>query len=238
MTSVLLALALASGTGPTDGESALSDAGVRRAIQQAVVDRMGDGARVRVDRLTVRAPAGTPDASLRAVPPAGARTGQPLRFALFAGAARVGSATATVTVTLPHVRLMSPLARDAAVTAGDTAVAIDVVHGVRLERLPGPAELVGARARRTMVAGQLLTYTDLNVAAAVRSGDDVEVVARVGAVEARGVGRVSGSGHVGDWVRVTRNGDRRLQPARVVAPGVVELKSAHHVRLASNGEAR
>jgi flagella basal body P-ring formation protein FlgA len=229
---------------PALGSPALgspADAAVRAAIERAVQERMGDDAHVTVRALVVRASADmaerttrpaqrhTPSAErqvLRAVPVPGARTGRPVLFGLFEGPRRVGSATATVTATLPHVRVSAPLSRDGVVTTAGTAVAIGVVDGVRLERLPSPAELVGARARRDVAPGEPVT------------GDEVEVVARVGSVEARGVGRVSGSGHVGEWVRVAGAGERRLQPARVVAPGVVELRTARHVRPPHGGGGR
>jgi flagella basal body P-ring formation protein FlgA len=51
----------------------------------------------------------------------------------------------------------------------------------------------------------------------------VKVVARVGALEAWGVGRATASGRVGDVVRITRGNARGLQPARVLSPGVVQV---------------
>jgi len=49
------------------------------------------------------------------------------------------------------------------------------------------------------------------------------MVSRVGAVEARGTGRASGSGYVGGRIRVSSGGKKTLRPARVVSAGVVEL---------------
>jgi flagella basal body P-ring formation protein FlgA len=57
----------------------------------------------------------------------------------------------------------------------------------------------------------------------VRAGDEVKVVARMGALEAWGVGRATASGGVGDVVRIRRGSARGLQPARVLSPGVVEV---------------
>jgi flagella basal body P-ring formation protein FlgA len=203
----------------------------RTAIERSVVERMGQGARVSVENLDVRVLEAVGATQLRAAPAPGARTGHRVPFGLFSGARRVGTATALVHVTVAHVRAASPIARDAVVAASDTAVSIGVVDGVRFERLPGPAELVGA--------GEPLTHASVLLEAAVQSGDEVEVVARVGRVEAHGVGRASGSGYVGDWVRVSSAGQRGLQAARVVAPGVVELTGhARPVRGARPGGKR
>ena len=69
----------------------------------------------------------------------------------------------------------------------------------------------------------MLSHAVVAVPDAVRAGDEVKVVARVGALEAWGVGRASGSGQVGDVVRITRGGARGLQPARVLSAGVVQV---------------
>ncbi len=57
----------------------------------------------------------------------------------------------------------------------------------------------------------------------VKSGDEVQVIVRMGPIEATGPGRASGSGRVGDVIRVGRSGTRTLQRARIVAPGTVEM---------------
>src|SRR5262249_20202623 len=147
------------------------------------------------DRLEVRAPDTVP-AALRAVLTPGARTGRLVSFVLFSGPARLGSATALVKVTIPHVRASRAVPRDSELTALDTADLVSDIDGALFERLPGPAELVGARVRRDVAAGEPLTHATVETAPAVRSGDTVEVIVRLGLVEARGVGHASGSGHV------------------------------------------
>jgi flagella basal body P-ring formation protein FlgA len=94
---------------------------------------------------------------------------------------------------------------------------------VRFEPLPRLDEVVGAHARRALGAGEVLSQSVVIVPDAVRAGDEVKVVARVGALEAWGVGRATGSGRVGDVVRITRGTARGLQPARVLSPGVVQV---------------
>lgn len=195
---------------------------VRAAIVRAVTDRMGDETEVVVERLTVSA-APSASGALRAVPPPGARTGRVVTFSVFDGVHRVGTATALVRVTLPHARAVVDVARDAVIGAADVAASRDVLNGVPFVRVPSLPEVVGAHVRRDVVAGEPLTSVTIRAGAVVRSGDTVEVISRWGTVEARGVGRASGSGRVGDEVRVSSPGQRTLRTARVVAPGVVEL---------------
>jgi flagella basal body P-ring formation protein FlgA len=194
---------------------------VRDAVTQAVARRFG----VAPDRVTVgelRAEADDAEA-LVAVPDPGARTGRPVQFALRAGSRRAGTAVAHITVTAPHVKVTTEVARDAAIAAAAVQEVDGDVGAVRFEPLPRLGEVVGAHARRPLVPGEVLSHAVVAVPDAVRAGDEVKVVARVGALEAWGVGRASGSGRVGDVVRITRGGARGLQPARVLSAGVVQV---------------
>ena len=202
---------------------AASDDTVRAAIAQAVAARFraASSAQVVVDDLRVDAtemPEG-----LVAVPDPGARTGRPAQFTLRAGGRHVGIAVAKVTVSVPHVRTTAAVDRDAAVTADVVQEQDGKVAGVRFEPLPRLDEVIGAHARRPLAAGEVLSQAVVIVPDAVRAGDEVKVVARVGALEAWGVGRATASGRVGDVVRITRGSARGLQPARVLSPGVVQV---------------
>jgi flagella basal body P-ring formation protein FlgA len=57
----------------------------------------------------------------------------------------------------------------------------------------------------------------------VKTGDAVQVIVRIGAVEAEGRAVASGSGNLGDIVRVTPPGTRRTLKARITGPGKVEI---------------
>ena len=196
--------------------------GVRDAIAQAVAERFRtSSAQVVVGELRVDAT--DADGVLVAVPDPGARTGRPAQFTLRAGNRRVGVAVARVTVSVPHVRTTAPVDRDAAVTAAAVQELDGEVAGVRFEPLPRLDEVIGTRTRRALAVGEVLSQAVVIVPDAVRAGDEVKVVARVGALEAWGVGRAAGSGRVGDVVRITRGGARGLQPARVLSSGVVQV---------------
>ncbi|HEY6507721.1 MAG TPA: flagellar basal body P-ring formation chaperone FlgA [Vicinamibacterales bacterium] len=220
MTPILWTLLALAALGAVDLAPPATSA--EAAIVRAVVDRMGEEADVVLEGLRVPA-GGSASGALRAVPPPGARTGRLVTFSLFEGTRRLGTATATVRVTLPHARTLVSVARDELIGATDVAVTRGVLDGVPFTRVPSILEVVGAQVRRDVVVGEPLTSVTIRVGPAVRSGDTVEVVSRFGAVEARGVGLASGSGRVGEEVRVSSPGQRALRTARVVGPGVVEL---------------
>jgi flagella basal body P-ring formation protein FlgA len=208
----------ALGASPASGLDA-----VRDAIARAVAERFRAASPAQVVVGELRVDATDTGGDLVAVPDPGARTGRPAQFTLRAGSRRVGLAVASVTVSVPHVRTTAPVERDAAVTAEAVQEQDGEVAGVRFEPLPRLDEVIGAHARRPLTAGEVLSHAVVIVPDAVRAGDDVKVVARVGALEAWGVGRASASGRVGDIVRITHGGARGLKPARVLSPGVVQV---------------
>lgn len=199
---------------------------VHDAVVAAVRARMGD-VQVRVVdlRTTMTGAAGLPSgrAILTAVPDPGARTGRSVQFTLRAGTQRAGSAVATVEVTAPHVRAARAFERDERLVADGLAVEEGAVTDVRFERLPGLDALVDNKTRRAVAPREVMTTAVVAVPDVVRSGDEVQVIVRMGPIEATGVGRASGSGRVGDVIRVGRAGTRTLQRARIVAPGTVEM---------------
>lgn len=192
---------------------------VRDAIVSAVRARMGD-VQVRVVDLRTDLAGGT---GLVAVPDPGARAGRPVQFTVRAGTRRAGSAVALVHVSAPHVRAARALDRDERIVADSLTAQDGDLVDVRFERLPGVEDLVDNQTRRAVAPGEVMTTAVVAVPDVVRSGDEVRVVVRMGPVEATGVGRASGSGRVGDVIRVGRSGTRTLQRARIVAPGTVEI---------------
>jgi flagella basal body P-ring formation protein FlgA len=195
---------------------------VREAITVAVQQRFGTAAPATVVLGDLQADV-TAAPGLVAVPDPGARTGRLVQFTLRSGTRRVGTAVATVTVSAPHVKAVAPLTRDASIVADAVAAVDGEVPDVRFEPLPQLDDVVGAQARRAVAPGELLSHAVVIVPDAVRAGDEVKVVARLGALEAWGVGRASGSGRVGDVVRITRRGAPGLQRARVLSAGVVQV---------------
>jgi flagella basal body P-ring formation protein FlgA len=198
----------------------LVSADVSAAIERSVVDRMGD-VQVVVQKVTtvVQGPAG-----LVAKMEPGARLGQPIRFVLTVDGKRVGSAVATLAVSGEAVRARRSLARGEEVASGDVETAVVELKNVMARRLPLIADIVGTRARRDIAAGELLTNALVIVPPAVRSGDEVRVMVTMGSVQVSGMGRASGSGQVGDTIRVLTASSRKPLSARITGRGAVEIK--------------
>lgn len=222
--SVLVPLVLAVLSTALEGATPLASE-VHAAIVASVRARMGQAAIVTVEGLDVRQ--ATSAAGLRAVPDAGSKVGGPMRFVLvdasLKGAVRrIGSADATVTVSVPHVRARLDISRRQVLASSDLAMGADDVGRVPLERLPTMAEAVGAAARRDLKPGALLTRAILALPPLVESGDEVVTIVRVGQVEARGRAIAAGTAAMGERVRVVIN--RRAFRGRVVGPREVEIQ--------------
>jgi flagella basal body P-ring formation protein FlgA len=123
-------------------------------------------------------------------------------------------------------------ARDEVITAADVDMARMELENVMLRRMPGLDDVVGRRARRDIVSGEVLTSALVTVPPAVRSGDEVLVTVTMGPVQVSGVGRASGSGQVGDVIRVhlrlestagVVSPGRKSLSARIVGRGAVEI---------------
>ncbi len=190
------------------------------AIAQSVASRLGADAQVTVATIATSV---KPEPGLQALPEPGARVGQAVRFVLTAGRLRRGVAVATVKVSGPHARAAQPIARDAALVAGDIEVIDGEWPSVPFTRLPAEEELVGLTARRDIAKGEPLTNTVLDVPALIRAGDVVTVTARVGRVEATGQATASTSGHRGDVIRVTPRPNGRSVRARITGQAAVEV---------------
>ena len=194
------------------------------AIVRSVQERMGEVRVAVVEVSGSRIP--NPDsriAGLIAMPEPGSRLGRPMRFILVANGARVGSVVANLEVTGAVVRSSRALARGEDV-ASDAVEVVDVeLKDILLDRLPTQDEIVGAQARRSIRAGEVLTDSAVLVPLVVKSGDEVRVSLSTGVIQLTSVGRASGSGHVGDLIRVLMPTSRKGLKARITGPGSVEI---------------
>jgi flagella basal body P-ring formation protein FlgA len=217
------AIALALSACPTFAVDAAAPAvppQIGEAIARAVAERIGGNANVIVSDVQTLA---TGHAALVASPEPGARTSTAARFTLYANGARVGTAVATVHVTARHARARRAIARGETLTAADVEDVDAALDDQPIRRVPVLADVIGARVKRNVIAGESITAVVIEVPPVVKSGDVVMATVRVGAVEAEGRTVASGSGHVGSIVRVTAPGTRRLLRARITGPGRVEI---------------
>jgi len=204
------------------------------AIARSVQERMGE---VRVEVLELSGPMGRRDDGARVrcegpevrcegprvVPEPGSRLGRPIRFIVFENGARTGSVVATLNVSGSVVRSSRSLARGEDVASDAVEVADVELKDILLDRLPTQGEIVGAHARRSIRAGEILTDSAVLVPLVVKSGDEVRVSVSTGAVKLTSVGRASGSGHLGDVIRVLMPTSRKGLKARITGPGSVEI---------------
>lgn len=191
------------------------------AIAAAVSRTLGGGAAVSVADLDTKVAA---EPGLTAEPEAAARLAKPSRFVLSVRGVRRGIARATVNARGGLVRAARTIAREEIIVSDAVETTVGELPVMTIRPLLADADVVGRAARRTIAVGEPLTATALRLPPAVRSGDQVAVTVRIGAVRVTGVGLASGSGRVGDTIRVMPpHSQRQLWPARVTGPGAVEI---------------
>jgi flagella basal body P-ring formation protein FlgA len=199
----------------------------RAAIVEAIRQRMGPGAEVQVDALTIR-PGGTA-AVAAARPDPGARLGRPMRFSL-ATPARDGNrlrwsaaAEAVVQVVVDHLHARAVIERGRTIEAGDVELVRHAVESGPLRAWPA-AEAVGrSRAIRDLAPGVCIPPSSLAGMPLVQAGQDVRVIARLGPVTATARLVAAESGDPGAVIRIVNPQSRRALRARVVAAGTVEV---------------
>jgi flagella basal body P-ring formation protein FlgA len=190
------------------------------AILASVREHVGSSAVVLVDEITTKV---TSEAGLVAEPDAAARLGQLARFMLSVNGKRRGMAIAKVTVRMPYPRAARSIARDEMLDVGAIAAVDSELTGLPMHALLTPDEVKGLKARRDIAKGEALTESALRVPPIVKSGDAVDATVRIGTVSVTTSGTASGSGQIGDVIRVMQPHSSRLLNARIVGPGVVEI---------------
>ena len=192
----------------------------REAIAAAVMHRLGVPASVTVLDVDTRVAS---EPGLTAQPDATARLRKPARFVMAVNGVRRGLAVATVTATTTYPRAARIIARDEEIGRDAVDFTVDELPAMPIRPLLDAREIVGLTARRTIAVGEPLTASVLRLSPVVKSGDAVDVTVRVGAVRATGSGVASGSGHVGDMIRILQPHSSRLLKGRITGPGAVEI---------------
>jgi flagella basal body P-ring formation protein FlgA len=202
---------------------------VREAIVAAVKARMGNAATVTVGEMRVRGLDtidGMAIARVVAVPDAGSRVGGFVRFLLFEDAKherRAGSVDAEVHVSAPHLRARRALAHRTVLAPDDLERVTADVGRMPMEAMPDEQLLAGARVTRPIAEGKPVLASMVASTQLVKSGDEVQTVVRIGALEARGSAVASQSGALGDEIRVVNVESKRALKARVTGQGEVRV---------------
>lgn len=222
MRRMLVLLLVAMFAGDVSAQPAECPAAVQQAIERAVLERMGEAFQVRLADLSCRLTGETPAIEARPVP--GARLGRPVRFAMFDGAGdRVGGAVATVFVTGPIVQAARAIDRGSLLSAEDVAPVTAEVEDVLMVRLPDRETAIGAVAVRDLASGEILTSTLLRVPPAVRSGDLVTTIARIGGVRVESKAVAAERGELGEMIRLVNPVSRRNLRGLVIGIRRVEV---------------
>jgi flagella basal body P-ring formation protein FlgA len=190
------------------------------AIVASVRKHVGTSATIIVDEVVTKVAS---EASLVAEPEQAARLGQLARFTLSVNGVRRGMAVARVTVRTAYPRAGRRIARDETLDTTAISVTDADLTGVPMRALLTVAAVKGLTARRDIAAGEALTDAVLRVPPMVKSGDTVDATVRIGTVSVTTTGTASGSGQVGDVIRVMQPHSSRLLNARIVGPGAVEI---------------
>jgi len=198
---------------------------VRAAIAGAVASRLGPGAEIAIASLQITAT--SREGVVTARPEPGARLGRASVFSLTVASAtgprRIGSAVAVVTAVATRLEATRSLQSGDVVAPGDVSPVRGTVADGPLKPLPIAEEAVGARVVGTLAPGSVVTAGNIRPVPLVRSGQQVTLKAKVGAIEVRGVGVAVENGQRGSLVHVVNPDSRRTIVGRVVGAGEVEV---------------
>lgn len=201
------------------------------AVRETVLARLGGRAVVTIDEIAAVRLEATAGAVV-AVPEPSARIGRVVRFLLAEKSAggrvrRVGEISARVDARARVMRATRAIGAGALVAADAVTEGDATLDGLPLRPLPAVDGVVGARARRGLAPGAIVSSADLTPALIVRAGETVTVRVAIDGVTVTGRMVAAGNGALGDVVRVVNAGNRRAQRARVVAPAEVEMIDVH-----------
>jgi flagella basal body P-ring formation protein FlgA len=219
---------LSSGEGTVWGQEPRStDLRVHTAIEDAVTERLGPGAVVTVTVTDVHL-TGTADTVVARLDQ-GMRAGVAGRVTLFSSDSRrvrVGEATALISARVQTVRARRALTRDEVITHDDIESVHDNAVGPLVRPL-GIDDLVGGRTRRDVGLGAVIERADVAPEAAIRSGDAVRAVLRMGGVEVATTAIALQSGARHEVIRLTNPTSRKALLGRVTKAGEVEVVDAN-----------
>ena len=223
--AALAALALLALAAPAVAQAPVREAEALAAARRAVREAFGSGAEASLSQpVLTLAQEASPIAT--AVPEPSSRTGGPVRFVLYSAGdtpSRLGRLTVRVDVRAPHLRVRERVTARAVIGEADVEARTGDIGRQPFTPLPGSGEVVGASARRSLMAGEVVTPAALVVRALVASGDEVVTVARDGGLEVRGRAIAAQAGGLGDTIIVVNPDSRRRLRGRVVGEDVVEV---------------
>ncbi len=131
---------------------------------------------------------------------------------------------AQVRIFRPVVVVKTPLRRDSIIGAGDVALVEQDVSLLNRGYVAEVEQVIGRKLTRATRTDQVLTPAMLQLAEAVRRGDQVVISARSGGINVRMQGEALSGGTLGQQISVRNLTSQRVIRARVAGPGQVEVE--------------
>ena len=116
-----------------------------------------------------------------------------------------------------------PLKRDNLVTDMDVVLAERDVGLLNQGYLTALKQAIGKKLTRPLLPDQVLAPIHVQLAEAIRKGDQVVISARSGGISVRMPGEALSDGTIGRQISVRNQRSNRVIRARVVGPGQVEV---------------
>lgn len=131
---------------------------------------------------------------------------------------------AQVRIFRPVVVVKTALRRDSIIGAGDVALVEQDVSLPNRGYVTEVEQVIGRKLTRATRTDQVLTPAMLQLAEAVRRGDQVVISARSGGINVRMQGEALSGGTLGQQISVRNLTSQRVIRARVAGPGQVEVE--------------
>lgn len=131
---------------------------------------------------------------------------------------------AQVRIFRPVVVVKTALRRDSIIGAGDIALVEQDVSLLNRGYVTEVEQVIGRKLTRATRTDQVLTPAMLQLAEAVRRGDQVVISARSGGINVRMQGEALSGGTLGQQISVRNLTSQRVIRARVAGPGQVEVE--------------
>jgi flagella basal body P-ring formation protein FlgA len=131
---------------------------------------------------------------------------------------------AQVRIFRPVVVVKTALRRDSIIGAGDVALVEQDVSLLNRGYVTEVEQVIGRKLTRATRTDQVLTPSMLQLAEAVRRGDQVVISARSGGINVRMQGEALSGGTLGQQISVRNLTSQRVIRARVAGPGQVEVE--------------
>lgn len=131
---------------------------------------------------------------------------------------------AQVRIFRPVVVVKTALRRDSIIGAGDVALVEQDVSLLNRGYVTEVEQVIGRKLTRATRTDQVLTPAMLQLAEAVRRGDQVVISARSGGINVRMQGEALSGGTLGEQISVRNLTSQRVIRARVTGPGQVEVE--------------